>query len=90
MAALNVSRVTVTDAETLIATADQQRVLIRNIDGAVPIVIGGGDDVTFAAGFPLAAGAQLELVFSGSRGAVWGIANTGTQAVVAVAVIPIQ
>jgi len=90
MPALSVSRVTVTDAETLIAAADQQRVLIRNTDAAVGIVVGGGDDVAFASGFPLAAGAQVEFVFSGVRGAVWGIADTGAQAVVAVAVTVVQ
>lgn len=90
MPALNVSRVTVTSTATQIVAADQQKVRIRNLDGAVGIVLGGVDTVTFATGYPLAAGAVLEFDFSGVRGAVWGIADTAAQAVVAVSVIVVQ
>jgi hypothetical protein len=84
MATLTGSRVSVTQAATVIAAADQQVVTVKNLDGSAAISLGGDDTVTFAGGFPLAAGASVTLEFKGARGAVYGIADTGVTVVVGV------
>lgn len=75
------NRVTVTDVVTPLTAADTDRnagsaCAIKNL-GAVAIAI-GGPTVTFATGYPLAAGAEVGIDFSGSAEILYAIADAAT------------